>query len=114
MIYIEIKTAGLFLRLSSLTPASKSNTNLSINAEMFSKRYSKVSEGSSYWKKIKTTESNIYNWDDSSTYVKKPPFFDNLTDNSLVVPRVRYLCVVRSSVCRRFIVICLQNFQNFN
>ncbi len=53
----------------------------SINAEMFSKRYSKVSEGSDDWKKIKTTESSIYNWNDNSTYVKKPPFFEKMSDN---------------------------------
>ena len=32
------------------------------------------------WQKIKTEESSIYNWDEGSTYVKKPPFFDNLPD----------------------------------
>ncbi len=53
----------------------------SINAEMFSKRYSKVTEGSDDWKKIKTTESSIYNWNDNSTYVKKPPFFEKMSDN---------------------------------
>ncbi|MDC3225951.1 aconitate hydratase AcnA [Candidatus Pelagibacter sp.] len=52
----------------------------SLNAEMFIKRYSNVSEGPIQWKKIKTEESSIYSWDEGSTYVKKPPFFDNLTD----------------------------------
>ncbi len=52
----------------------------SLNAEMFIKRYSNVSEGPEQWQKIKTDESSIYNWEDSSTYVKKPPFFDNLSD----------------------------------
>ena len=52
----------------------------SLNAEMFIKRYSNVSEGPEQWQKIKTEESSIYNWEDASTYVKKPPFFDNLSD----------------------------------
>ena len=52
----------------------------SLNAEMFIQRYSNVSEGPSQWQKIKTEESSIYNWDEGSTYVKKPPFFDNLSD----------------------------------
>ena len=43
-------------------------------------RYSNVSEGPEQWQKIKTEESSIYNWEDTSTYVKKPPFFDNLSD----------------------------------
>ena len=52
----------------------------SLNAEMFIQRYSNVSEGPSQWQKIKTDKSSIYNWDEGSTYVKKPPFFDSLPD----------------------------------
>jgi len=52
----------------------------SISAEMFIKRYSNVSEGPKQWQQIKTEKSSIYNWEDNSTYVKKPPFFDNLPD----------------------------------
>ena len=52
----------------------------SLSAEMFIKRYSNVSEGPKQWQQIKTEKSSIYNWEDNSTYVKKPPFFNNLTD----------------------------------
>ena len=51
-----------------------------LNAEMFIKRYSNVSEGPKQWQQIKTKKSSIYNWEENSTYVKKPPFFDNLPD----------------------------------
>ncbi len=75
---------GKNIFLKDIWPTNKEIEELiltSINAEMFSKRYSKVSEGSGDWKKIKTTESSIYNWNDSSTYVKKPPFFEKMSDN---------------------------------
>ena len=52
----------------------------SLNASMFIKRYSNVSKGPDQWQKIKTKESSIYEWDENSTYVKKPPFFENLKD----------------------------------
>ena len=52
----------------------------SLNASMFIKRYSDVSKGPDQWQKIKTKESSIYDWDENSTYVKKPPFFENLKD----------------------------------
>ena len=52
----------------------------SLNAEMFIKRYANVSEGPTQWQKIQTKKSSIYNWDEGSTYVKKPPFFDDLPD----------------------------------
>ena len=51
-----------------------------LNAEMFIKRYSNVSEGPKQWQEIKTENTSIYNWDSGSTYVKKPPFFENLPD----------------------------------
>ena len=52
----------------------------SLNASMFIKRYSDVSKGPDQWQKIKTKDSSIYEWDENSTYVKKPPFFENLKD----------------------------------
>ncbi|MDB3971476.1 aconitate hydratase AcnA [Candidatus Pelagibacter sp.] len=52
----------------------------SLNAEMFVKRYANVSEGPKQWQEIKTENTSIYNWDSGSTYVKKPPFFENLSD----------------------------------
>ncbi|MDC1138229.1 aconitate hydratase AcnA, partial [Candidatus Pelagibacter sp.] len=51
-----------------------------LNAEMFIKRYSNVSQGPKQWQEIKTENTSIYNWDSGSTYVKKPPFFESLTD----------------------------------
>ena len=51
----------------------------SLNPEMFKQRYSNISKGPEQWQKIKTKESSIYDWDDKSTYVKKPPFFENLS-----------------------------------
>ncbi len=52
----------------------------SLNPEMFIKRYSNISKGPIQWQNIKTKKSSIYNWEDTSTYVKKPPFFENLSD----------------------------------
>ena len=74
---------GNEIYLKDIWPSNKEiedTLKQSLNAEMFIKRYSNVSEGPSQWQKIKTEESSIYNWDEGSTYVKKPPFFDNLSD----------------------------------
>ena len=30
--------------------------------------------------RINTVDGDIYNWEQNSTYVKRPPFFDNLPD----------------------------------
>ena len=52
----------------------------SLNPEMFVNRYSNVSKGPEQWQKIKVDKGSIYNWEENSTYVKKPPFFENLQD----------------------------------
>jgi len=51
-----------------------------LDASMFKSRYSKVSEGPKEWQSITTEASSIYNWDPGSTYVKKPPFFEGMSD----------------------------------
>jgi len=69
--------------LKDIWPTNKEIQDLiltSINADMFIKRYSNIFEGPKDWKDIKTIDSSIYNWDENSTYVKKPPFFENMTD----------------------------------
>ena len=69
--------------LKDIWPTNKEIEELilnSISADMFVSRYSNVSEGSKEWSSIKTDQSSIYNWKENSTYVKKPPFFDNLPD----------------------------------
>ncbi len=54
--------------------------NSSISADMFIKRYSKISVGPKEWRDIKSKYSSNYEWRDESTYVKKPPFFENMPE----------------------------------
>ncbi len=68
--------------LKDIWPSNKEIEKIlfqSLNPDMFIERYSNISKGPEQWQQIKTKESSIYNWDDNSTYVKKPPFFDNLS-----------------------------------
>jgi len=74
---------GKEIYLKDIWPSNKEiedTLSQSLNAEMFIKRYSNISEGPIQWQNIKTEKSSIYNWDESSTYVKKPPFFENISD----------------------------------
>ena len=74
---------GKEILLNDIWPSNKEieeTLKLSLNAEMFIKRYSNVSDGPKQWQAIKTEKSSIYKWEENSTYVKKPPFFDNLSD----------------------------------
>ena len=47
--------------------------------EMFENEYSTVFEGSEQWKALPVPESSLFKWDPGSTYIKNPPFFDEIT-----------------------------------
>jgi aconitate hydratase len=49
-----------------------------LTPEMFRKRYSNVFLGDAMWQAVETSTGVAYGWDADSTYVKRPPFFDDL------------------------------------
>lgn len=51
----------------------------SLTPEMFAERYASAFSGDAQWQAISAPNSTTYSWDDASTYVKLPPFFDGLT-----------------------------------
>ena len=54
---------------------------ISLNADMFKSRYDNVAQGPKEWQDINIEPGSIYEWDDGSSYVKRPPFFDNMTED---------------------------------
>jgi aconitate hydratase len=52
--------------------------NRSVRSEMFRKEYSEVFEGDANWKSLPAPEGDLYQWDAASTYVKHPPYFDDM------------------------------------
>ncbi len=51
----------------------------SLNVSMFQDRYASVFEGSEMWKQINVSGGDLYEWDEASTYIHHPPYFQNLT-----------------------------------
>ncbi|UGS40767.1 aconitate hydratase AcnA [Pseudocitrobacter corydidari] len=49
-----------------------------VSTEMFRKEYAEVFEGTPEWKAITVAESDTYNWQDDSTYIRLSPFFDDM------------------------------------
>jgi aconitate hydratase len=49
-----------------------------VTAPIFKKKYADVFKGDTNWRKIKTTDSETYRWNMSSTYVQNPPYFDGM------------------------------------
>jgi len=57
-----------------------------LNPELFRTQYSTVFDGDETWQSLPVPEGNLYDWDDSSTYIREPNFFD---DFSLDLPETK-------------------------
>ena len=90
--------------LKDIWPTNKEIEELmrsSINTKMFNNRYSNVFKGPKEWQIIKTKKTSIYDWQNESTYVKKPPFFENMTEKPegfKVIKNARPLLILGDSV----------------
>jgi len=51
----------------------------SVKGEMFSGQYANVFEGDEQWRGLDVPKGDLYAWDESSTYVKNPPYFEGMT-----------------------------------
>src|SRR5690606_21465252 len=51
----------------------------SVTPQMFAKRYKDVFKGDKHWQKIEVEGGQTYAWDDNSTYVRNPPYFEGLS-----------------------------------
>jgi aconitate hydratase len=51
----------------------------SVTPKMFAKRYADVFKGDEHWQAIAVTGGQTYEWEDTSTYVQNPPYFEGLT-----------------------------------
>ena len=50
-----------------------------VRAEMFKDKYADVFSGSDMWKEVKVVEGDLYEWDENSTYIHHPPYFQEIS-----------------------------------
>lgn len=52
-------------------------THASITPGMFTKNYDTILDGSEMWQNLEAPTGKLYTWDESSTYIHNPPFFQS-------------------------------------
>ncbi|MDQ1584621.1 MAG: aconitate hydratase, partial [Microbacteriaceae bacterium] len=57
----------------------QSTIDSSIDTGMFTHEYSSVFDGDDRWRSLPTPTGATFEWDEKSTYVRKPPYFDGMT-----------------------------------
>jgi aconitate hydratase len=73
----------------------------SVRAEMFHKEYSEVFQGDERWNSLAVPKGDLYEWEDSSTYVRNPPYFIDLPKEPPPVEpieKARILAVLGDSI----------------
>ncbi len=94
---------GKAIFLKDLWPTTEElNTVLkSVKSEQFKKRYADVLKGDTQWQALEVKEGATFEWDLKSTYVRKPPFFDNMPKEPLPVKDItgaRVLALLGDSI----------------
>lgn len=72
-----------------------------LTPEMFRSRYADVFKGPQQWQDIKIAEGEIYEWQENSTYVRNPPFFEGISfENKPIsdIANARILAVLGDSI----------------
>jgi aconitate hydratase len=66
----------------------------SIDSGMFEKQYAGVFDGDERWTSLPTPAGDVFEWDENSTYVRRPPYFDGMTMELTPVTDIVGACVL--------------------
>ncbi len=72
-----------------------------VSRDQFVDRYADVFTGNPTWNDVPVSKSELYGWDDASTYIQNPPFFDGMGEDPpgfANIQSARVLCMVGDSV----------------
>jgi aconitate hydratase len=98
----DTKGQPVYLRDIWPTPQEIEKTvREAVTSEMYSKQYAQVFEGDAHWKSMPVPAGDIYQWDPKSTYIKMPPYFDNMPKDAPPLADVhgaRVLAILGDSV----------------
>jgi len=90
--------------LSDIWPTPQeieSTVRAAVSTSMYTKQYSQVYEGDAHWKGMHVPQGDLYQWDPKSTYIKLPPYFENMPKTPLPLADVhsaRVLAILGDSV----------------
>jgi len=80
---LGVSNEGKEIFLKDIWPANEEINSIvsqHVSAEIFSHQYSNALQGPKEWQSIQTSEGDLYQWKQESTYVQKPPFFDSISE----------------------------------
>jgi aconitate hydratase len=97
-------TAGKPVYLRDIWPSPQeveATVRSAVSTDMYRKVYGEIYEGDAHWKSMPTPEGDLYRWDPKSTYIKMPPYFENMPKDPPALADVhgaRVLAILGDSV----------------
>ncbi|PEX12790.1 aconitate hydratase AcnA [Priestia megaterium] len=94
---IGIDTEGNEVFFSDIWPSQdeiKEVVSRTVTPELFRNEYERVFDDNERWNEIKTSEDALYTWENDSTYIQNPPFFEGLSEEPGEVEALNDLRVV--------------------
>jgi len=85
-------TQGKDVYLREIWPAREELQKLIetiITPEMYTEVYDKISKGTDRWNALEVTDTPLYNWNEDSTYIKRPPFFEKIKHSNTKVEPIK-------------------------
>ncbi len=79
----------------------ESTVRKAVTTDQYLKQYGEVFEGDAHWKSMKVPEGDLYAWDPKSTYIKLPPYFENMPKQPAALADIhdaRVLAILGDSV----------------
>ena len=83
---------GAPVYLKDIWPSNSEISDLvrkTLKSEMFAQRYLDVFKGPPAWRNIEIAAGKTYRWDEDSTYVRRPPFFEGLSHQLPIIDDIR-------------------------
>jgi aconitate hydratase len=97
-------TAGKPVYLSEIWPTPQeveSTVRQAVTQEQYQRQYAAVYEGDEHWKGMQVPAGDLYEWDPKSTYIKLPPYFENMSKTAAPLADIhgaRVLVVLGDSI----------------
>ena len=88
---LGVNSEGKEIFLKDIWPTNEEINSIvsqHVSAEMFSQQYSNALLGPKEWQNIQTSEGDLYQWKEESTYVQKPPFFDAISEDEKEIQNI--------------------------
>ena len=101
---LGIDSSGQAVYLKDIWPTNQEIADLRarcVTREQFVEKYGAVFTGNETWNKVPVSESELYPWNDDSTYIQNPPFFEGMSAEApglVPIAGARVLCMLGDSV----------------